>query len=164
MKPNYTNNTEKYQLIPSNTSDSNSFDASEDEWLLDNLKSKYVEPCQFCLDRLLEMDFKSLSITCETNENGLDVHYTAIFCYDINEENELSILNMVAMMVSLPYLLVTFLVYTLIKKLRNLHGKSLMCHVAALLVAYTSLIIIQFISNQIEKNVCILFGKQKSLL
>lgn len=140
------NNTQIYQLKPSSTSNTDDFGVSEDGWLLNHLKSKYVAPGQFCLERFTENQFQIVAIVCdilpsETEETGLRINY------------------LVALIVSLPFLLVTFLVYALIRKLRNLHGKSLMCHVATLLVAYTGLIIIQFISNQIENNVCIIIGK-----
>ncbi|XP_053995120.1 G-protein coupled receptor Mth2-like isoform X1 [Hylaeus volcanicus] len=43
------------------------------------------------------------------------------------------------LIVSIPFLLATFLVYAIIPELRNLYGKTLMCYVASLLVAYTFL-------------------------
>lgn len=137
------NNASKYSLMPTDISNADNFGVSEDGWLLNHLKTKSAAPGQFCIDRFFGNEFQIIAITCEipSSETGLRIHY------------------IVAMIVSVPFLLVTFLVYAFFKKLRNLHGKSLMCHIAALLVAYLSLIIIQFISNEIENDICILIGK-----
>ncbi|XP_071446664.1 G-protein coupled receptor Mth2-like [Hetaerina americana] len=62
----------------------------------------------------------------------------------------------VGMLVSIPFLLVTFLVYALIPELRNLHGKSLMCHVSSLLTAYTFLAVVQLGGTGLSDKVCIL--------
>ncbi|XP_060865535.1 G-protein coupled receptor Mth2-like isoform X2 [Metopolophium dirhodum] len=66
-----------------------------------------------------------------------------------------NIVYTIGMILSLPFLFSTFLVYALIRDLRNLHGKSLMCHVATLMVAYTSLITVQFISDLVNEEWCV---------
>lgn len=43
--------------------------------------------------------------------------------------------------ISIPFFLATFLVYAIIPELRNLYGKTLMCYVACLILAYTFLVI-----------------------
>ena len=48
------------------------------------------------------------------------------------------------MLLSLPFLLATFVVYGAFSELRNLHGKSLMCHVGAMIAAYVALVLVQF--------------------
>jgi hypothetical protein len=48
------------------------------------------------------------------------------------------------MIFSLPFLFITFCVYSFFGELRNLHGKSLMCFVLGLMIMYTFLIIVQF--------------------
>lgn len=40
------------------------------------------------------------------------------------------------MIISIPFLLITFCVYGFVPELRNLHGKSLMCYVFALMIMY----------------------------
>lgn len=90
-----------------------------------------------------------------------------VVCSPEQMENEQLGGNMfytIGMFLSLPFLFSTFLVYALIRELRNLHGKSLMCHVATLLVAYTSLITVQFITNSVIKEWCVFLGKSISLL
>lgn len=47
------------------------------------------------------------------------------------------------MLLSVPFLLVTFFVYACIPELRNMHGKSLMCYVLGLAVGYTVLSLVQ---------------------
>lgn len=43
------------------------------------------------------------------------------------------------MVISMPFLLVTFIVYAIIPELRNLHGKSLLCFIGCLTVYFASL-------------------------
>ncbi|XP_034175028.1 G-protein coupled receptor Mth2 isoform X1 [Osmia lignaria lignaria] len=50
----------------------------------------------------------------------------------------------VGIIVSIPFFFVTFLVYAIIPELRNLYGKTLMCYVACLVVAYTFLVLVKF--------------------
>uniref|UniRef100_A0A182LY68 G-protein coupled receptors family 2 profile 2 domain-containing protein n=2 Tax=Anopheles culicifacies TaxID=139723 RepID=A0A182LY68_9DIPT len=47
------------------------------------------------------------------------------------------------MLLSVPFLLLTLLVYACIPELRNMHGKSLMCYVLGLSVGYTVLSMVQ---------------------
>ncbi|EJY57871.1 AAEL017259-PA, partial [Aedes aegypti] len=47
------------------------------------------------------------------------------------------------MLLSVPFLLVTFFVYACIPELRNMHGKSLMCYVLGLAAGYTVLSLVQ---------------------
>lgn len=54
------------------------------------------------------------------------------------------------MLLSVPFLVITFLVYGLIPELRNLHGKNLMSYVVCLSVAYTSMAIIHLKTDTIS--------------
>lgn len=47
------------------------------------------------------------------------------------------------MLLSVPCLIITFLVYSVIPELRNLHGKNLINYVVCLTVAYTTMAVIQ---------------------
>ncbi|XP_025409388.1 G-protein coupled receptor Mth2-like [Sipha flava] len=100
-----------------------------------------VAPGQFCIDR--------------NNENGSQL--VIVMCAIENKQTASKIYNIVALIISLPFLFVTLLVYALIVELQNLHGKSLMCYTATLIVAFTSLIIDRFI-NSIDQYFCILMG------
>ncbi|CAO1388263.1 unnamed protein product [Diamesa hyperborea] len=47
------------------------------------------------------------------------------------------------MLISIPFLLITFFVNAVVPELRNLHGRSLMCYVASLMFLYVLLILSQ---------------------
>lgn len=68
---------------------------------------------------------------------------------------------MVCMMISLLFLIATFLVFAFTTELRNLHGKFIMCYTATLCVAYASCIAQHiYIGRIIEKNfTCIFLSK-----
>ena len=63
------------------------------------------------------------------------------------------------MMVSLPFLLATFLVYAFIPELRNLHGLAMMSYLSALFVMYLSLVFIKLKSKALmELELCQVIG------
>lgn len=135
----------KYRLVPSAKKNDN-FQVTKTGWLLNESGSIIAKPDRFCLEQFSELNYQILAVVCspekvESLEDGANIFYT------------------IGMMLSLPFLFSTFLVYALIKDLRNLHGKSLMCHVATLSIAYTSLIVVQFITNSVVKEWCIFLGK-----
>jgi len=63
-------------------------------------------------------------------------------------------MNTVLEVISCAFLLITLLVYVCLPSLQNLHGKTLMCHVSSLLLAFTCLPIITWImpSDVIEEQ------------
>lgn len=73
----------------------------------------------------------------------------------------------IGMILSVPFLMATFIVYALIPELRNVHGKSLMCYVFSLTLAYALLAFVQLYTNNdscrnggecLNKTVCATFG------
>ncbi|XP_018327206.1 G-protein coupled receptor Mth isoform X4 [Agrilus planipennis] len=76
----------------------------------------------------------------------------ALTCFE--EEQELT--HYVGMIISLPCLFITFLVYFLDPN-RNFHGMCLMCYVSTLFCAYVFLIILQLHSD-FEMSVCTALG------
>lgn len=63
------------------------------------------------------------------------------------------------MLLSVPCLIVTFLVYGLIPELRNLHGKNLMSYVLCLAVAYTSMSIVYLQTQSLGDHwLCMFLG------
>jgi len=54
-------------------------------------------------------------------------------------------MNTALQIISCAFLLMTLLVYLCLPSLQNLHGKTLMCHVSSLLLAFTCLPIITWI-------------------
>lgn len=65
----------------------------------------------------------------------------------------------IGLIISVPFLFATFLVYAVIPELRNLHGKSLMCHVSSLFTAYAFLVVVQLGSSHLSTEFCIFCGK-----
>lgn len=65
------------------------------------------------------------------------------------------------MLISVPFLIVTFLVYALIPELRNLHGKNLMCYVSVLAVGYSLMSFIHLFTrqgNSVSTTTCSVVG------
>lgn len=62
------------------------------------------------------------------------------------------------------FLLVTLIVYTCLPALHNLHGLTLMCYVAALLLAYTCLVLSQLLSAVIPPPLCIAISEYLTYL
>ncbi|KAK4872681.1 hypothetical protein RN001_014710 [Aquatica leii] len=74
-----------------------------------------------------------------------DIGISAFACFDAIDKVEKK-LNTLGMMISMPFLLATFIVYALLPE-RNIHGKSLMCYVITLFGAYFFLVIMQQHTN-----------------
>lgn len=77
-----------------------------------------------------------------------------------NEKEPLTTHHHVGIMVSIPFLIVTFLVYAITPELRNLYGKTLMCYVICLIIAYVFLMLVNYIYMSPIPVLCISTGKQ----
>lgn len=62
-----------------------------------------------------------------------------------------------AMVISIPFLLVTFMVYAIIPELRNLHGKSLLCFIGCLTIYFASFTITLAFSIK-NRSLCTTLG------
>jgi len=60
--------------------------------------------------------------------------------------------------VSSAFLVATFIVYAMIPELRNIHGVSIMCHVASLAITYIGIGIMQSISHLLNDEACVIIG------
>lgn len=140
-----------YELNPNINGNADSFVVSEYGALQNEVGSTMSPPGQFCLERFSEGESKLVAIVCGEPE-------TVAGPEDANDQG-LNLFYLTAMVLSTPFLLLTFLVYALNGKLRNLHGKCLICHVASLLVAYVSLITVQIATNSVNNGVCIALGE-----
>ncbi|XP_053674611.1 G-protein coupled receptor Mth2-like [Anopheles nili] len=78
-------------------------------------------------------------------------------CFESNEELRYQ-LYPVGMLLSVPFLLLTFFVYACIPDLRNMHGKSLMCYVLGLSVGYTALSLVQLQAFPGSSLACVISG------
>lgn len=61
--------------------------------------------------------------------------------------------------ISAFFLAVTFFVYIFLPKLLNLHGKTLVCHVLSLFIAYSLLAIVQFEDSEVKPVYCKIIGE-----
>ncbi|XP_044763933.1 G-protein coupled receptor Mth2-like isoform X5 [Coccinella septempunctata] len=90
--------------------------------------------------------------------NDTVTEFSALRCDDsIELDNPESKVYSQGMIISMPFLLVTFLVYALLPD-RNLHMKALMCYVINLLHAYIFLVTIQLTDEVFEDTVCAILG------
>lgn len=65
----------------------------------------------------------------------------------------------VGLIISLPFLLTTFVVYSIVPELWNMHGYTLRAYVGSLFSAYLFLVVVQLDNqNVISNTVCILLG------
>lgn len=63
------------------------------------------------------------------------------------------------MAVSVPFIVLTILVYILVPKLCNLHGKCLICYLIALASGYTILSTITLSEIEFSNISCLILGK-----
>lgn len=93
---------------------------------------------------------------------NLQDKYDITVCFEINEEDEEEedvIGYPVGLIISLPCLLATFIVYSILPELQNMHGYTLRGYVGSLFVAYIFLVIIQLEDQTIiSYTTCIIFG------
>ncbi|KAF2885025.1 hypothetical protein ILUMI_21141 [Ignelater luminosus] len=88
----------------------------------------YYSISSYCVDYIEEED-EVLALICSLDENEVPREYYSM-----------------GMIISMPFLLLTFIVYALLPE-RNMHGKSLMCYVISLFGAYFLLVFIQLSRN-----------------
>lgn len=90
--------------------------------------------------------------------------YEVTICFqDSSESNvkkELEFVGVpIGIIVSLPFLLLTFVVYTILPELRNMHGYTLRGYVGSLFVAYVSIVPFQLLSpNDVPQEACTTSG------
>jgi hypothetical protein len=99
---------------------------------------------KYCIEAF-EKQEAILPLLCFDEEDiKPDTHYT-----------EIHLLYPIGLIISVPFLFATFLVYAVISELRNLHGKCLMCHVSSLLTAYVFLAVIQLGGFRLSHEFCL---------
>jgi hypothetical protein len=77
----------------------------------------------------------------------------------VTPDTAIHLLYPIGLIISIPFLFATLFVYAVISELRNLHGKSLMCHVSSLLTAYAFLAVVQLDRDQMPSEFCVYSGK-----
>lgn len=85
-------------------------------------------------------EFLPVGAFCMDHQAGVNSSdLVVIVCLRKLPPKEVDLWRRVGALLSVPFLAVTFVVYAIIPELRNIYGKTLMCYVFALLVAYSSL-------------------------
>ncbi|XP_015436131.1 PREDICTED: G-protein coupled receptor Mth2-like [Dufourea novaeangliae] len=93
--------------------------------------------------------------------------YDVVLCFEADDYDETGESNgtniivsfPIGLIVSVPFLLATFIVYSLIPELKNMHGRTLRCYVGSLLIAYTVLAIVQILPQySISDPLCVAFA------
>lgn len=90
---------------------------------------------------------------------------TAAACFpkQISDEpiEKLNISIPIAMITSIIFLIITFFVYSVLRDLRNIHGKTVMAYSACLCFSYLTIVIVQFGGRKVFDNIllCKINGK-----
>ena len=81
--------------------------------------------------------------------------YDVIIC---NNQTKLPVYVSVCHLLSLPFLLLTFIVYSILPELRNVHGYTLRAHVGSLFITYAIIYFGQQVSGLAEMKYCVALG------
>lgn len=138
---------ERYRLEPR-------YDSSDEFHVLRNgsLRAPYLfpyllEPNEYCLEVFEDPDTEEgevLPLVCfPQSPNNHPPSRLAYIMYPIG------------LLISVPFLIVTMMVYCLIPELRDLHGKSLVCYVLCLTVAFIFLAAVQLGGETFNQQLCV---------
>lgn len=130
------------------------FYISETGYLMNGTGSIMFEPGTFCLE-VFSTNFQIIPSICDL------APFDPVPTEPMVIGHRIIWINIIGMILSLPFLIVTFIVYALLEELRNCQGKSLMCYIASIVVAYISFITNQLYTTTIQgkSNLCITLGK-----
>ncbi|XP_011139232.3 probable G-protein coupled receptor Mth-like 3 isoform X2 [Harpegnathos saltator] len=103
--------------------------------------NKMLPPWDFCFDWSMTLD---------------KVGILVCFTQDIQEEENET--HRVGMIISIPFLVATFLVYAITPELRNLYGKTLMCYVICLISSYVFLTLVNHVGYISPYFLCIIIA------
>jgi len=86
--------------------------------------------------------------------------YDVIICKKKN--SAFPIILTIGVIASLPFLLATFVIYSILPELQNMHGYTLRAHVSSLFVTYMILAVYQQTTlSQLGYTICLILGKHK---
>lgn len=115
-------------------------------WQPKNLKKPILDYRQYCLARINSTEYREyLAFVCMFKDDNDDKKVMMIFFYS-------------GMLVSVPFLIATYIVYWLLPELRNLHGLTLRGYIGCLATAYSTLGMQVLISHHIVSSTCIVLG------
>nr|CAD7440899.1 unnamed protein product [Timema bartmani] len=106
----------------------------------------YLTPHNYCLETFYIVELKGeivLPLVCFEESSTVEEPFSLHL-----------ILYPMGLLISVPFLVSTMLVYCLIPQLRDLHGKTLSCHVMCLAAAYVLLAIVQLGGRDFNDHLC----------
>ncbi|XP_063708182.1 G-protein coupled receptor Mth2-like isoform X2 [Culicoides brevitarsis] len=127
---------------------------------LGDCAKSYLDPQNFEFDQWYLGANGSIYLPDEDNFLTYNEHCVAVDqqtqkvlvlrCYDPQPPDARYSMLGIGMLLSVPFLIVTFIVYAVIPELRNVHGMSLMSYVGSLTVGYTVLGTVQILGSRKE--------------
>ena len=126
----------------------------DDEWYLlsngsiilplsEEPEERLLDYYQYCLARVESYEYPE---------------YMVFFCDEAIEDDD-GIIYSYGMLASVPFLVITYVIYWLLPELRNLHGLTLRGYVGCLAMAYSILGVLQLTpQEQIPNDICITIG------
>ncbi|XP_069688377.1 G-protein coupled receptor Mth2-like isoform X2 [Periplaneta americana] len=140
---------DKYILVPESSDDDLSYLQADGRLYIPKHDDPHFPTDKYCLERVYFPDY------------DMDGMY-AFVCFPedaaVEESTIRFVLCSLGLITSSVFLLATFLVYACLPSLQNLHGKTLMCHVASLFSAYVCLSVAQLGGEDLELFVCVTVG------
>ncbi|XP_032664894.1 G-protein coupled receptor Mth2-like isoform X2 [Odontomachus brunneus] len=134
---------DQFLILPLNEEDGEEdVTLQADGILLANSLQKELQPWDYCLDWRMNLDKVSM-LAC------VPAHVKATQA----DEQQITEIQKVGMIISIPFLIASFLVYAIIPELRNLHGKTLMCYVICLIIAYVFTSLVNYVFEWDRCNV-----------
>jgi hypothetical protein len=143
-------NCDKFILRPEATEGDVSYLEVDGRLYVPKHKDPHLTTDMYCLEKVIfpEEDMEGIYTFLCFPEDGWE------------EDNSLQfVLCSLGLITSSVFLLATFLVYACVPTLQNLHGKTLMCHVASLFAAYVCLSVAQLGSERLDSFFCAAIGE-----
>ncbi|XP_058982387.1 G-protein coupled receptor Mth2 isoform X2 [Musca domestica] len=104
----------------------------EDEWQMLENGTLYLQAGEMYLTR------EDFCMMTKVDVNGTNIRYlNPANCEVGSARGTVKIINAYAMLFSIPFMVLTIIVYLAIPELRNQHGKSLVCYLFGLIVGYS---------------------------
>lgn len=147
----------EYFLMEPHEIESDVFHLMTDGTLYVPVFKQHFAPDRYCMDNFLDPQdnvIRMLPLVCFREEAIESKACTAMYSY----------LYPILLLVSCVFLGITLLVYVSVPELHaKVHGKCLVSHVSALLLAYCSLITVQWATDKLPTVACKIMGKETML-
>lgn len=114
-----------------------------------DLDGEIVPFWKFCIDWKVTVEQIGILVCWTDADEGLNIAINTI----------MDGIHHLGIMISIPFLVATFLVYAITPELKNLYGQTLMCYVFCLIIAYISLLLVNYIYVSSIRMLCFAIGK-----